>query len=405
MPSIITSLDIGSTQVKGVVAQQKKDGTLSLITAFKHPSSGVRKGVIVDVEEAGAMFKDIAVDLNKISKRALENVFVNVNSEHSKARSSRGIVAVARADQEIHQDDIDRVVQASRAVKLLPNYLILHNIIREYFVDDVGDIADPLGMTGSRLETSTLIVETFAPQVNMLVKYLERVGMKVGGLIFNPWAASRSVLSKKQKDLGVLIIDFGFGSTTVAVYEESKVLHVKSIPVGAGYITNDIAIGLKTSIDVAEKLKVSYGFALAKDISRRDVVHLSEIDPSVTTEISRRFLAEIIEVRLAEILDLINNELKVLGRTLQLPAGVVVTGGGVKLAGITELVREELKLPVQIGFPNLQGIEITNPAHQELLDDPEFATAVGLLLWGSTEESRAIHGAGFIKSFLKNLMP
>ncbi|MDI6820710.1 MAG: cell division protein FtsA [Patescibacteria group bacterium] len=405
MSNIITGLDIGSSQIRGVVVEQKKDGALSLITAFKNPSTGFRRGVLVDIEEATSVLRDVALDLHKISKRATKNIFVNVNSEYVKARSSRGIVAVSRADQEIHQDDIDRVVQASRAVKLLPNYLILHNIIREYFVDDVGDIADPLGMTGNRLEASTLIVEAFAPQVNLLVKNLERVGFKIGGLIFNPLASSRSVLTKRQKDLGVLMIDFGFGATSMAVYEENKVLHTKSLPVGSGYITNDIAIGFKVSIDAAEKLKVTYGFAVAKDISRREMVKLSEIDPSNKSEVSRRFLAEIIEIRLAEILDLINNELKVLGRSVQLPAGVVIAGGGVKLAGITELIKQELKLPVQIGFPNLQGLEIMNPAHQELLDDPEFASAVGLVRWGSAEEKKSLSGAEVIKNFFKNLVP
>ncbi|MDI6734282.1 MAG: cell division protein FtsA [Patescibacteria group bacterium] len=405
MSNIITSLDIGSSQVRGIVVEQKKDRTLSLITAFKNPSVGFRKGVLVDIEEATSVLRDIAIDLRKISKRATQNIFVNVNSEHVKVRSSRGIVAVSRADQEIHRDDIDRVVQASRAVKILPNYLILHNIIREYFVDDVGDIADPLGMTGNRLEASTLIVEAFAPQVNLLIKNLERVGFKVGGLIFNPLAASRAILSKRQKDLGVLMIDFGYGTTSMAVYEENKVLHTKSLPIGSGYITNDIAIGFKTSIDTAEKLKITYGFAVARDISRREIVKLNKIDSLNQNEISRRFLSEIIEIRLAEILDLINNELKMLGRSVQLPAGAVITGGGVKLAGITELIKQELRLPVQIGFPNLQGLEIMNPTHQELLDDPEFAVAVGLVEWGSAEEKKVLTGVEVIKGFFKNLVP
>lgn len=258
MSTVITGLEVGSSYIRGIVVEERKDKTLSLLTAFKHPSAGIRKGVIVDAEEATSVLRDIAIDLQKISKRAIHNTFVNVNSEHIKARPSRGIVAVARADQEIHQDDIDRVIQASRAVKLTPNYLVLHNIVREYFVDDVGDIGDPNGMTGNRLEVSTLIIEAFAPHVNMLVKNLERVGFRIGGLIFNPLAAARAVLSKRQKDLGVLLVDFGFGTTSLAAYEEGKAVHAKSIPLGAGFVTNDIAIGLKTSIDVAEKLKTVY---------------------------------------------------------------------------------------------------------------------------------------------------
>lgn len=406
MAHLITGLDIGSSFIKGVVVTQKSNGTLSLVTAFKHPSAGFRKGVCVDLEDAICVLRDLAVDLQKISRRATHNVYVNVNSEQVKSRASRGIVAVARADQEVQQDDLDRVIQASRAVKLLPNYLVLHNIIREYFVDDVGDIVDPLGMTANRLEVSTFIVESFAPQVNILVKHLERVGFRVSGLIFNPLAAARAVLSKRLRDLGVLLIDFGFGTTSLAVYEEGKIIHTKSIPIGSGYITNDIAIGLKTSIDVAEKLKVEHGCAVAKNINRRDMIRLQDIDETEESEISRRFLSEIIEVRLAEILDLVNNELKVLGRSLQLPAGVIMTGGAAKMPGLEELVRQELRLPVRVGLPHLSSFEITNPAHHDLLNDPECSTAVGLALWGAVEGGTKPTGAAqLIKGFLQNLMP
>lgn len=406
MSHTITGLDVGSHQIKGVIFEEKRDGTLSLIAAFKHPSAGIRRGVLVDTDEATSVLRALVLDLQRISKHVTQNVYVNVQSEQVRSRPSRGIVPVSRADQEIQQDDIDRAVAASQAVKLSPNYLALHNIIREYIVDDVGDIADPLGMTGNRLEASTIVVEAFAPQVNLLLKNLERVGFRVGGVIFNPLAAARAVLSKQQRDLGVLLLDFGFGTTSLVVYEENKVMHTKSIPLGAGYVTNDIAIGLKIPIDMAEKLKVQYGSALAKDVNRRETIKLSEVDPTNKNEIPRRFLGEIIEVRLAEILGLVNNELKALGKSAQLPAGVVATGGGVKLAGMTDLIREELRLPVQIGFPNLSGFEIGNPAHHDLMDDPEFAVAVGLAQWGMvTGPQRRGGSSGSLVKFFKNLVP
>ena len=402
---IITALDIGSAQIKGIVADQKKDGSLEILSVFKEPSAGFRRGVLVDVEETIRTLRSLMLDLQKVSKKAVQNIFVNVNSEHIKSRPSKGVAAVARADSEINQDDIDRVLQASRAIKLSPNHLILHNITREYIVDEIGDIQDPLGMTGNRLEANTLTIEAFAPHVHTLTKTIERVGGKVGGLLFNPLAASRAVLSKRQKDLGVLMIDFGFGTTSMAVFEENKLMYAKSLPLGSAYLTNDIAIGLKTSVDIAEKLKLNYGFALAKKIPRREIIKLEEIDSSMEQEVSRRFLSEIIEIRLAEILDLVNNELKVLGRQARLPAGIVMTGGGVKLAGLVELAKQELKLASQIGFPDLSAFEVTNPAHQELLDDPEFATTIGLLLWGNQDEGRNILRGNSIKNFLRNLIP
>lgn len=405
MSNIVTGLDIGSFQIKGVVAERKKDGSLSLVSAFKGPSSGFRKGVLVDDEEAASAIREVIVDLGKISKKAAQNIFVNVNGDYIKSRSSRGIAAVARAEGEIHHDDIERVIQASRAIKLSPNYTILHNITREYFVDEIGDIFDPLGMSGNRLEVSTLIIETFAPQINTFLKIFQRVGGSIGGFIFNPLAASRAVLSKRQKDLGVLLIDIGFGTTSMAVYEENKAMYAKSLPVGSGYVTNDIAIGLKTSIDAAEKLKLTYGVALAKEIPRREIIKLEEVEDSNKNEITRRFLAEIIEIRLAEIFDLINNELKSVGQPTHLPAGAVLVGGGAKLAGMVELAKQELKLPAQIGFPDIKNFNIMNPAHKEMIDDPEFATAVGLVFWGVGEGKEQRGGMNLIKNFFKNLIP
>ena len=405
MSNIITALDFGSAQIKCIVAEEKRNGTLSVISVFKQPSSGLRRGVVVDVLDFTQIMRDIVLDLQKISRRAASNLFVNVNSPEIKSRTSRGVAAVGRADQEIQQDDVDRVIQASRAVKLQPNFMVLHNIIREYFVDEVGDIADPIGMTGNRLEIGTLLVEAFGPQVDTLVKAIKRAGGDVGGLIFNPLSAARAVLTKKQKELGTLMIDFGFGTTSFVVYEEGKVMFAKSLPIGSGHVTNDVAIGLKTSIDVAEKLKSAYGFALAKEVSRRESIKLAELDPLNKQELSQRFLAEIIEVRLAELLELINNELKSLGRAAQLPAGVVVTGGGVKLAGLSELVRQELKLAVQVGYPDLSAFEVLNPTHKEMLDDPEFAVACGLALWGKEERRKSLGGALGIKGFFKNLIP
>jgi cell division protein FtsA len=360
---IVTGLDIGSSSIKCVVAEEKKDGTLSVLAAVRRPSVGLRRGMLVDVEDATKILRETVVDLQKISKRATQDVYVNVNGEHIKPRASRGVVVVSRADQEIQEDDIERALTSSKAVRLTPNYLVLHNIAREFVVDEVGDIHNPLGMTGNRLEVSTLIIEAFSPQVNILVKTLERVGVRVGGLIYSPLAAARAVLSKRQRDLGAVMIDFGFGSTSIAVFEEGKVLHAKTLPVGVGHVTNDIAVGLKTSVDAAEKIKLTYGFAISREISRRDSVNLSEFDPSNPGEISKKFIAEIIEIRLAEILDLVNNELKSVGRYGELPGGAVITGGGMKIAGMAELVRRELKLPVQAGFPDLSNFEILNPAH------------------------------------------
>lgn len=400
---MVTGLDIGSSSVKGIVLEERKDGSLSVITAFKHPSAGMRKGVLADVEDAGAALRDLVLDLQRISKKATQNVFVNFQSEYVKTRLSQGMVAVARADQEIHEDDIERVTEQARAVKLPNNYTILHNIVREYLVDEIGDIADPIGMTGNRLGVSTLVVEAFLPHLDQLVHTLERIGVQIGGVIYDPLASARASLSKKQKDLGVLLLQIGAGTTSLAVYEQGKILHTKTVPVGSGYVTNDIAIGLQTSVDTAERLKTTYGYALAKEIPQKESIKLNELDSSLQGEVKRRLLAEIIEIRLAEILDLVDNELKSLGRNVQLPGGVVLTGGGVKLPGMVELVRQEMRLPVQIGFPNISTLDATNPAHADLLDDPEFSTAVGLALWGVSEQGKKGYSPSPATTWLKKI--
>ncbi|MFB6212841.1 MAG: cell division protein FtsA, partial [Candidatus Magasanikbacteria bacterium] len=262
MSDIITGLDIGSSTIKGVVVERDSSGEMSVVNAFDTPSKGFRKGVLVDEEEAAKVFQDVVEDLEQISSQAAKRVFLNVNGEHVRPRSSEGIVAVSRADQEIQKDDVERVNKASRAIKQEDNYEILHNIIAEYFVDDVGEIKDPVGMTGSRLKVETLIVESFSPHTDKVVRTFQKAGGEVRGVVFTPLAASKGILTKRQKNLGVLSLDIGDQTTSFVVYEEGKVVYTKSIPVGSGFVTNDIAIGLKIPVELAEKLKRSYGYAL-----------------------------------------------------------------------------------------------------------------------------------------------
>lgn len=408
MANIITGLDIGTFSIKGIVATKKKDGTVSVISAFSHPSAGFRKGVLVDEDEALKVFRKIMMDLEKISKKAVENIYISINGKHISPRLSRGIVAVSRADQEIQHDDVERVVQASQAIKLSQgSYTVLHNIVSEFLVDEVGEIVNPIGMTGSRLEVSTLIIQAFDPHIRKLAEILKKAGGEVTGIIFSPLAAARSALSKRQKELGAVLIDFGAGTTSLVVCEEGKIIHSRSLPVGVGHVTNDIAIGFKTSIETAEKLKKTYGYALSRDVSRKEKIMLSEIDPSAKdeVEISNRFLSEIIEVRLEEILELIAEELKEAGDSIQFPAGVVICGGGVKISGMDDLVKKDLKLPVQIGYPQIDEFEIENPVYRELIEDPEFATAAGLVIFGAEKIEDPFNPMGAVKRFFKNLIP
>jgi len=405
MSNIITGLDIGSNSIKAVVSELKNNGRLLALGALKQPSAGFRKGVLCDFEDATVSLRKIISDLKKISPKALRNVYVNVNGANIKSYLSRGVAGVARADSEIRRDDVEKAIQSSRAVNLSSNYIVLHNITREFFVDGIGGIQDPLGMTGTRLEVNSLVVGAFSPIVNDLTKCLGRNGINTSGLIFSPLAASEAVLSKQQKDLGVLIIDIGFGTSSLAIYEENKILKTLSLPIGAGNITNDIAIGLRISVEAAEKVKLNHGFAFAKETPRREAFNLEEIDASAKGEISKRFLSEIIEARLAEIFEIVNNEIKSLDSKINLPAGVVITGGGAKLPGIVDLAKQDLKLPVQIGLPELDSFDIKDYGCQELISDPEFATAVGLTIYGLNHNQEGNFHPSIFKKFFQNLIP
>ncbi len=377
----ITGLDIGTSSIKLVVAENR-NGRPIVRAVIKEPALGLRKGAIVDLAEASQSVSRALTEAKKISKAAVKNIYVNIGTPQVKIQASKGIVAVSRADTEIYQDDIERAVKASQAVNLGQNRTIIHTITKEYVVDGVGDIAEPLGLSGSRLEVNSLIIDAFSPHVKSLMRVVELAGGEVAGLVFSPLVATRSALSKNQKDLGVLLVDIGFGTTGFSVYEENKLVSVAKIPLGAGNITNDLAIGLKIPVAAAEALKLGYGYAVSREVGHKEVIDLKKFFPDAKGSVSRRFVAEIIESRLAEIFDFVNNELRLIGKHGKLPGGVVLVGGGAKLPGLTELAKHELKLSSQVGVAVENGWEAEGPEFTESLEDPEFVTALGLVLWG-----------------------
>ncbi len=375
-----TALDLGTSQIRLLVGESAKDSRIILKGILKSPSAGLRKGEIIDINETISALRQIFSNLKHSYRNVLSNIFLNVGGANVKMSHSRGIVAVSRADYEIREDDVNRVVEASRAINLSPNREILHTITKEFIIDGVSNIKEPLGMTGNRLEVNSLIVDVFSPLLKNLNKAVEEAGGSIGGLVYNPIATSRSILAKSQKELGVVIIDIGFSTTSLAVWEEGNLLQLKVFPIGSSHISNDLAIGLKSSIEVAEIIKLSFGCALPKRVPTREMVNLNDISEDLKGVVSKRFIAEIIESRLSEIFELINEELKMISKAGQLPAGIVIVGNSAKLPGIVDLAKQELKLPAQIGIPQLSEIEASNAELTTQLEDPEFATALGLLL-------------------------
>jgi cell division protein FtsA len=386
-------------------------GRAELLHVSKEPSAGLRHGAIVDLPEAAQAIRRSLAHAEKISRATLKNIYVSIGTAQAKMQSSRGIVAVSSADTQIYPADVDRAVKASQAVNLPQNRMIVHTLMKEFIVDGMGDIADPLGLAGSRLEVQSLIIDAFSPHVKGLIHAVELAGGEVGGLVFSPLVAARGALSRKQKELGTAVVDIGFSTTGLAVYEENKLVLAMKFPVGAEHISRDIAVGLKIPVDAAESIKLHYGSALAKEVGAKDSIELKKFVSDAKGSVSLRFISEIIESRLEEIFDFVNNELRIAGKYGNLPGGVVLVGGGAKLPGLADLVKQEVKLSSQIGCSIADEWQNEGGAFKESLEDPEFVGAFGLALWGIYGEKSAQAellsngGMNGIKKFMRYFTP
>jgi cell division protein FtsA len=390
----IASLDIGTQNIRAIQAKfDSETGSVAIVGAASSPALGMRKGVIVDIEEAVSSITGTLEKLERMTGVQVVSATVSVGGSHVACLESKGVIAVSKADGEITDSDIIRVIDASQAISIPPNREVLHVIPKSFTLDGQVGIKDPLGMTGIRLEVETIIVHGGIPFIKNLNKAMMQAGLEIDDLVLAPLAASTAVLSRRQKELGVVLVDLGAGTTSIAVYEENNLLHTAVLPVGSMHITNDIAIGLRCSIDTAEKVKLGFGHALTPSIDVHQSIDLSKIDPEETETVRRLEVVEIIEARLEEIFEYVNKELKTINRDGKLPAGIVLTGGGSNLPGITEFAKKELRLPAQLGMvENVQTII-------DKVEDPSFATVVGLALWGE----KFAQGAGSRRSLSANM--
>jgi len=396
---IINSLDIGTSAIRLVTAKCGEDKDLQIIGVGQAASNGLRKGVVIDIEEtvkAINLAKDI---VERASGVPVENAYVNLSGSHITANTSKGTIAISRADGEVSKEDVERVIGAAQAISLPLNREILQVIPRTFSIDGQNNIKYPVGMNGVRLEVDILILEVSTPILKNLTKCINQAGIDILNFIPSPLAASQAVLNKRQKELGTVLIDLGAGTTSLAVFEEGNILHLSILPIGGAYITNDLAIGLRTSIDVAERVKLEY--------AKKDQIDLSKFSSEEEGIISKEKIDNIIEARLSEIFTMVNKELKKIDRQKLLPAGVVLVGGGAKMNNIIEMAKEHLSLPARIGcLPDLKSVA-------DEISDPRFATAVGLILYGlehGESDNKAYFGKAhnsfnkFVK-ILRNLLP
>ncbi len=381
---IIAGLDIGSTEIRLVVGQknQNQEEDLQIIGAVSVPSAGINKGSVNSIEDVTSSISACLEKAERLVGVPITNVWVSINSPHIKCEKSRGVVAVGKSDGEISQDDVERAIEAARALSVPPNYEILHVIPIKYTIDNQEDIKDPIGMTGIRLEVETLIIQGLTTQINNLTKAIYRTGLEIEDLVLSPLAAAEAVISSKQKELGAAVVNIGASTTSLAVFEEGELLHTAVIPIGSEHITADIAIGLRCPINLAERIKVELGNAIPANFNKKDEIDISELakeedSPEEARKVSQKYIAQIIEARVEEIFEKVDEEFKKIDRSGMLPAGVFLIGGGAKLDGIVEVAKKQLRLPAAL------GVNRNISAVIDKVNDLEFLTALGLVVWGS----------------------
>lgn len=417
--NIIAGLDIGSTSIRLVVAQKisgLSGEELQIIGAVSGPTSGVSRGVVNSIEETTSSISEILEKAERLVGVPITRVWVSINDPHIKCEKSKGVVAVGRSDGEINENDVSRAIEAARALAVPVNYEILHVIPIKFAVDNQADIKDPIGMNGIRLEVEVLIVQGLGTQIKNLTKAIYRTGLEIEDLVIAPLAAAEAVLSFKQKDLGVVLINMGSSTTSIAVYEERNLIHTAVLPIGSEHITSDIAIGLRAPINLAERIKCEFGVAIADNIGEkeeidiRELVKEEEVNDDISS-ISKKYLADIISARVEEIFEKIDGEFKKIDRSGMLPAGAIIVGGGARLNEIVEAAKRKLRLPAAVGVAKNINVII------DKVRNPEFLTALGLVIWGANEDggSTGVSGANFgkkvseafskAKGFFNKIMP
>ena len=374
--NIVTGLDIGTHTIKALAVQKKQDGW-EVLSYAEMPSFGLRKGAVVNVDQTCKNVQMIMSGIEKDCNKRINSVFVNIGGSHLYVTPSDGIISVSRADQRISKEDVERVLQATRAINIPSNEEVLDVFPREFIIDDQKGIKKPEDLMGVRLEAKVLLLCVFSPYFVNLTQAVLNSKLQINDVVPSPLAAARAVLTPQQKEVGVALIDIGAATTSLAVFEEGELMHLAVFPIGSANITNDIAIGLKTEVAIAESIKKQHGSCMfgksEKDKLDQIKKKIEIFDNSSSIDFTKKTLVDIIEPRVSEILDLVQKELKKIGRQELLPGGIVLTGGGAKIPKIKELTKETLNLACEIGIPKqIAGLQ----------EDPALATVAGLAISG-----------------------
>ena len=391
---IVCGIDVGNYSVKTVIAEASRDPALPprIIGVGSAPSTGLRRGMVIDLEEA---IEGVRTSVNAAQAMAgvkVKDSYVAINGLHIRTQLSRGVIAVARADGEISPSDVNRLIEAASTVSLPPNYEIIHIIPRTFTIDGHEQVKNAIGMKGVRLEAEVLLIEGLSPYIRNLAKCVSANDIEVAEFVFAPLAASKAVLNKYQREYGVMLLDFGGGVSSMALFHEGDLIHTAVLPIGSRHVTNDLAIAFRTSVENAETIKNEYGFVGAKERSdKRDSVDLSTVLGETDYSVPRRDIARIIDARLNELFDIVSTEMKKPQASYMLPAGLVLAGGGSKLAGMINYSKNRLGLTVKLAS------ESPVESISEVVHDPTYAVAIGLVMWGMENEQMIVR-----PSFMSN---
>jgi cell division protein FtsA len=382
-PRTIVGIDVGTTKICTLVGELYEDGQLRIIGVGVAPSRGLHKGVVVNVNEATEAISASVQKAERISGYQITSAYVGVGGGHVTAINSRGVVGISRSARGISQFDIDRALDAARAIAIPHNREIIHAIPRGYIVDDQEGVKDPIGMQGIRLEVEVHIVTGASTSVSNLVKCVRAAGVEIDDLILQSLASGEAILKESEREMGVVLADIGGGTTDVAIFIEGSIWHTIVLGTGGEHLTHDVAVGLRTPFDTAEELKIKYGHAIPRSLATDELIEVSSFGNGARQSVSRLQLSEVIEARAEEILMLVLREVKRSGYDGLLAAGLVMCGGSAELSGFKDLGQQILQVPVRVGRPHdLQGLT-------DVLESPAYATAVGLLLWGMRQRPTA----------------
>jgi cell division protein FtsA len=372
--NMIVGLDIGTSKVVAIVGKRKMDGTIEVVGIGSHPSKGLKRGVVVNIETTVQAIQRAVEEAELMAGCRIHSVYAGIAGSHIKSLNSHGIVAIR--DREVTQADIDRVIDAAQAVAIPADQKILHILPQEFVIDSQEGIKEPMGMSGVRLEAKVHLVTCAVNAAQNIEKCVRRCGLEVDDIILEQLASSHAILTEDEKELGVCVVDTGGGTTDIAVFTGGAIRHTAVIPIAGDQVTNDIAMALRTPTQNAEEIKIKYACALTQLAGADETIKVPSVGDRAPRDLSRQALAEVVEPRYEELFTLVQSELRRSGFEDLIPAGIVITGGSATMEGVVELAEEIFHMPVRLACPQaVSGMT-------EVVNNPIYATGVGLLIHG-----------------------